>query len=121
MFKRVNGRRVEMTDAEEAAVLQERADSAGRAQILHANAVKEECKRRIYEHADLVTQMNISAHDGAGKLSAGDAQTWSQCLDWVQAMRAACVPLITDPTADYMDDSAWPDVPAGAVDLAARF
>lgn len=84
-------------------------------------AVKTECRRRILNVADEVTQINLAAQNGAGKLTTEDAATFSQSLDWVRAMQAACVPLITNPAADYTDDSAWPAVPAGAVELAARF
>ena len=96
-------------------------DKAAAATVERTRLVKAECKRRIVEVADEVTQINITAHNGAGKLTPDEASTFSASLDWVRAMQAACVPLITDLDADFTADSAWPDVPAGATDLAAKF
>lgn len=83
--------------------------------------VKAECSSRIFEVADSIAQMNMAAAAPAGRLSAGQMTTWQSALQWVDDMRAACLPLIADAGADYAADAAWPDVPSGVADLAAAF
>lgn len=93
-------------------------------------AVKAECRRRIYGTASAEAQMNIN---GAAALAG--AKTASQrsatetalltahalAVQWITDMRAAVETLSADPAADYLAETSWPDCPAEVVALAAQF
>lgn len=74
------------------------------------DARKAECKARIFAVADEMAQINLAAAAAAGLLNADDLATYQAGLGWVASMRVACA------TGDD-----WPAVPAGVVELAARF
>ncbi|TRD18398.1 hypothetical protein [Palleronia caenipelagi] len=112
-------------------------DAATRDAILAAaalgdrqEAVRAECRRRIYAIASAEAQSNmalaqgqIAARPGSGR-SAGDLALLAgvaAALDWVTQMRAAYAALSADPDADYTSDTAWPDCPAEAKAVAAQF
>lgn len=84
------------------------------------NAAKAECSRRIFEVADLVTQQNLLANYGAGKLTSEQMATYEAGLDWIKAMRGNHKRL-ADESGDIYDDANWPPVPEGVLDLAAEF
>ncbi len=95
-----------------------------------AEAVKRECKRRIYAVLSAETQMNMTA--AAAAISSKPASSRSAeekavlaglqaALGWVDAMRARAAELVTDTDADYLSDEAWPAPPAEVAQVAARF
>ncbi|WP_181892954.1 hypothetical protein [Falsiruegeria mediterranea] len=83
--------------------------------------VKAECRRRIFAAASDTAQTNITAASSADLLDAQQKAAWVAALGWVQAMRAACLPLIEDPQADVTHDGAWPDLPEGVAELIEQF
>lgn len=107
-------------------------------QAQFATHVKAECKRRILAVADAETQQNIAqvgilystfrlnglpeaeALSESG-LRAGDMTTAAAFRGWVSAMSQAAGGLIVAGDTDYQDDTKWPAVPDGVVDLAGRF
>ncbi len=97
---------------------------------LRRQAVKGECRRRIYAVASAEAQMNWAAaasiisaktvaqrsdEERATLAALGDA------LAWVQAMRANVATLTANAEADITDDAAWPVCPEGVVAAAAQF
>lgn len=103
-----------------------------------ATMVKRECKRRILAAADAETQQNIAqagilysafrlnglteadALAQAG-LIAGDMTKAAAFRGWVAAMSDTAAALITAGDDSYQDDSHWPAVPDGVLELAGRF
>lgn len=96
-------------------------DHAAQAAAQHGAGVKAECRRRIFAVVDAIAQVNLAAAAAADRLEAGQLETYRAGLDWVAAMRVACLPLIADPTLDPTQDAVWPAVPAGVAALAAAF
>lgn len=70
---------------------------------------KDECRNRIFEVVDQITQMNLAATAAAGGLSDGEMATYRIGLQWIHDMQEACATGI------------WPPVPDGVEELAARF
>ncbi|MBC7163574.1 MAG: hypothetical protein H5U15_01065 [Roseovarius sp.] len=106
--------------------------AAGAAEA-RATAIRSECRARILAVASEVTQMNIAQvgviyaalrADGASEKAARDAVGFEPddltraagWKAWVSAMQAECRRAIR-----AGDAPAWPDLPEGVADLAARF
>lgn len=115
-------------DALAAGVPQDVIDAALAAE--RREAIKAECRRRIYGTASTEAQMNIN---GAAALAG--AKTASQrsaeetallsahalAVQWIMDMRAAVDTLSADPDADYLAAAAWPACPVEVAALAAQF
>lgn len=132
--KSVNGEIVTLTEAEESAVRAEWGVPQG---PIH-EAIKAECKRRILAVADAETQQNIAqagilysafrlngvteenalAQSG---LIAGDMTTAAAFRGWVAQMSEAAGVLIGAQDTTFKDDSHWPAVPDGVLELSGRF
>lgn len=93
-------------------------------------AIKLECKKRIYAVASAEAQMNMVA--AASTVSAKDAgsrtteetellASFAQSTQWVAAMRAIVQVLADDPEADIHTDGTWPECPAEVAALAADY
>ena len=95
-------------------------DQQAVAQTARSTAIKQACSTRILAVIDHAAQMNLVAARAAGQLSEADMITYDAGLNWITAMRAACVSLVAR-DADWQDDTVWPPVPDGVVALAARF
>ncbi|MFV0384878.1 hypothetical protein [Paracoccus sp. (in: a-proteobacteria)] len=87
-------------------------------------AIKAECRRRIYAVASAESQMNMAAAVGviagksAAERTAEETATMAaaeSAIGWVAAMRAAIVTLAEDANADFTASAVWPDVPPDAV------
>jgi len=106
---------------------------AAQAAQARALEIKAECRARILEAVDETEQVNIAQAgviyaamrtDGvpAGQARAavgfaeGDLTTAATWKGWVNAMQAECRRAITEG-----DDPAWPDLPEGVAEMAARF
>ncbi|TRD16971.1 hypothetical protein [Palleronia caenipelagi] len=94
------------------------------------DAVRAECRRRIYAVASAETQSNMAMAQGQiaarseAERSAGDRDILSgiaAALAWVQEMRAAYAALSADPEADYRADGVWPECPPEVQDVVGRF
>ncbi|SMX29156.1 hypothetical protein TRP8649_03289 [Pelagimonas phthalicica] len=92
--------------------------------------VSEECRRRIYAHASAEAQTNMGLAVGVIGAKTASNRTDAEvailagataALGWVQAMRAANAALIENAEADFLDDAAWPEIPAEAAQVAASF
>jgi len=95
------------------------ADKAAQTEAARLEAIKAECKRRIFAVAGQTAQTNLSASAAAGLLTTTQMATYKAGLAWVAAMRAACA---TMPAGmDFLADASWPAIPAGVVDLAGAF
>jgi len=114
------------------------ADELSQALAQHAQSVKAECRRRILAVCNEAAQTNISqagilyaamrlngmsdadalAHAG---LISGDLTRATQFQNWRSAMVSNCRAYADDMSLDYLNDDAWPDVPDGVRELAARF
>lgn len=97
---------------------------------IRREAIKAECRRRIYAVAGAETQMNMASM--AAVIGAKTASNRSDpekaalaafegSLGWVQAMRGAVAALAADASADFQADAAWPECPAPVAALAAQF
>ena len=104
----------------------------------HAQSVKAECRRRILAVCNEAAQTNIAqagilyaamrlngmsdaealAHAG---LISGDLNRATEFQNWRGAMVSNCRAYADDVSLDYLSDAAWPDVPGGVRELAARF
>lgn len=104
----------------------------------HAQSVKAECGRRILAVCNEAAQTNIAqagilyaamrlngmsdadalAHAG---LIHGDLTRATEFQKWRSAMVSSCRAYADDASLDYFSDDAWPNVPAGVRELAARF
>lgn len=111
---------------------------AQKAATVRAQAVKEECRRRILRVIPFEAQQNIAqamavhaaeiAH-GASKpeaklvsgLETSDFLTAQNGRQWIASMQATCRAIADNPTADPTDDAAWPAPPELLVALVARF
>ena len=91
------------------------------ARAAHVAVVKAECSRRIYAILDAPTVSNVQGAALAGELDQGEMAVFRAGRAWVDAMLAACRAMADDPQAEYSADAAWPPVPPGVADLAARF
>ncbi len=87
----------------------------------HSDAVKTECRRRIFAVADEMAQINLAAAAAAGTLDDTQMQVYRQGLAWVSEMRAACQGLATDPQRNPGADGEWPPLPDGLAALAGQF
>ena len=95
-------------------------DLAAQAQAARRELIKAECRRRIFDVADSITQINMAATAAAGRLNKKQMQTYHDRLAWIDAMRATCQLLITDPAANYRTDTAWPEAPDSIDTLVSR-
>lgn len=87
--------------------------------LIPANAVKAECRKRIYAEIDATAQANLSAVAAAGDIfSAQQLTDYKAGLAWISAMRAKCAELITNNDATYTNNAHWPAIPAAAKALA---
>lgn len=95
-----------------------------------AEAVRQECARRIYAAASQATQANLNGYINllnAKVLQGGtltDAQkadliTFAAAMDWINTMRGACATLIGN--AAYREDGNWPPLSPELAAFAARF
>lgn len=120
------------------AVRDKTADEIAEALAQHAQSVKAECRRRILAACNEAAQTNISqagilyaamrlnglsdadalAHAG---LIHGDLARATEFQSWRGAMVSNCRAYADDVSLDYLSDDAWPDVPEGVRELAARF
>lgn len=114
------------------------AEELAQALMQHAQSVKAECRRRILAVCNEAAQTNIAqagilysamrlngmsdddalAHAG---LISGDLARATEFQNWRGAMVSNCRAYADDASLDYLSDDAWPDVPAGVRELAARF
>ena len=83
--------------------------------------VKEECRNRIYAVVDQIAQINLAAACAAGALTPEDKATYDLGLFWIHDMRSTVAALVAADDQDYADDSKWPAVPAGVVELADKY
>lgn len=88
-----------------------------------------ECARRILAAASANTQANMTAYATTIAAKAANARTaeeaqalaaYVEAVAWVAAMRARWPQLAAD-GLDPADDANWPELPAEAAALAARF
>ncbi|MVA27036.1 hypothetical protein V6582_14985 [Agrobacterium vitis] len=96
----------------------------------HREAVKAECRRRIYAVGSSEAQMNvtsmtaaISAKTEANRTAQEKAivAAASQSIEWVTAMRGRFAELAEDMEANYLADASWPECPQAVIDLYAQF
>ena len=94
------------------------------------DAVKAECRRRIYAVASAETQLNMTSYAAAIALKppaertaeeAGVAAAFMAALAWVSAMRAAVAAIAGDAARDIAADASWPACPDQVVALASSF
>lgn len=83
--------------------------------------IKMECERRIYAVADTNTQMNMVAAAVAGLLDEDGRAALAKAVQWVGAMRAACVALIAAEDETFQDGTHWPVCPPDVAALANAF
>jgi hypothetical protein len=88
---------------------------------LHAQRVKEECRTRIFEIADQISQTNLATACSAGRMTEEDIGSYNELLDWIGAMREACRSMAHAPGPNGADSGAWPVPPASAASIARRF
>jgi hypothetical protein len=113
-------------------------EELAQALMQHAQSVKAECRRRILAVCNEAAQTNIAqagilysamrlngmpdaealAHAG---LISGDLVRATEFQNWRGAMVSNCRAYADDVSLDYLSDDAWPDVPDGVRELAARF
>jgi len=108
-------------------------DKAVQAAQARAMRIKTACRARILAVVGEAAQANIAQAGviyavmradgvrpaearGAVGFAKGDLETAAAWKAWVTAMQAACRRAIAEGT-----DPAWPDVPEGVAELAARF
>ncbi|BCH63523.1 MULTISPECIES: hypothetical protein [Rhizobium/Agrobacterium group] len=98
--------------------------------LAHHEAVKAECRRRIYAVGSSEAQMNvtsmtaaISAKTEANRTAEEKAivAAASQSIEWVTAMRGRFAELAEDMEANYLADASWPECPQAVIDLYAQF
>ncbi|BCH58502.1 hypothetical protein RvVAT039_08840 [Agrobacterium vitis] len=98
--------------------------------LSHREAVKAECRRRIYAVGSSEAQMNvtsmtaaISAKTEANRTAEEKAivAAASQSIEWVTAMRGRFAELAEDMEANYLADASWPECPQAVIDLYAQF
>jgi hypothetical protein len=94
---------------------------AAAAAAAHAETVKAECSRRIYAILDAPTVSNVQGAVLAGELDDGEMAVFRSGRAWVNAMLEASRAIAANPDADPTADTAWPAVPDGMIELAARF
>ena len=93
-------------------------------------AVKAECRRRIYGAASAETQMNMAT--AAAVISAKEASARTEdeasilsglddAIGWVAQMRGRVTELADEATLDIADDANWPPLPDGARDVVDKF
>lgn len=113
-------------------------EELAQALMQHAQSVKAECRRRILAVCNEAAQTNITqagllysamrlngmsdedALTHAGLIS-GDLTRATAFQNWRGAMVSNCRAYADDVSLDYLSDDAWPDVPDGVRELAARF
>lgn len=97
---------------------------------LRREAIKAECRRRIYSTASAESQMNINgAAVIIGNKPAGDRTEndeavlagFGSALKWIEDMRAAVESLTLDTEADILADESWPACPPAVLALIQRF
>lgn len=84
-------------------------------------AIKAACSARIKAILDANTVSNIQGAFLADTLTADEKSIFATGHAWVTDMLAACRAMVDEPDADWESDAAWPVMPDGVVDLAARF
>lgn len=91
------------------------------------NAIKAECRRRIYAVASAEDQQNMSLHVAVIGARAeadrslqekDDLAAAAAALAWVKAMKAAVQTLAADADADFLADASWPACSEEAAALA---
>lgn len=93
-------------------------------------AVRGECRRRIYAQANQQAQTNMGTAQGV--IAAKDPATRTDeerqilagvaaALVWVGEMRTTYRALAADTDADYLTDTAWPECPAEVIATVALF
>lgn len=94
------------------------------------DAIKTECRRRIYAVASQEAQMNVATAAAAASAKTASSRSADETaiiagaaagIGWVVAMRDAIAPLAADPDADFTEDAAWPDCPPEALAVYSRF
>lgn len=94
------------------------------------DAIKAECRRRIYAIASPEAQMNVSTAQGAAAAKSASARSAGENaiitgaaagMGWVAAMRDNIATLAADPAADILADASWPECPAEAVEVYGQF
>lgn len=97
----------------------------GTAADARAPGLKRECQLRILAEISDATQKNLTAYaadlglKGAGNLSAAetsDVETMRAARGWIQAMLEVCRTAIATG-----EEAAWPPLPDGVAEIAARF
>ena len=97
---------------------------------IRVDAIKAECRRRIYAHASPEAQMNVATALGAASAKTASARSAEETaliagaqkgIEWVSAMRNQIAVLAADQDADITADAYWPDVPAEAAALYSQF
>lgn len=93
-------------------------------------AIKAECRRRIYAVGSSEAQMNVTSLTAAISAKAPADRsvqetaiiaTAGQSIEWVSAMRGRFAELAADADADYLADACWPACPTPVIDLYAQF
>jgi len=84
-------------------------------------AVKDECKRRIYAKASDNAQKNMLANFVSGTLSMAQEDAFKEGTAWIKSMQETCRALIVAQDWDYTLDSKWPECPPASEALAQRF
>lgn len=106
------------------------ADIASALAALRRDAVKAECRRRIYAVASAETQLNMTSYVTAIGLKPAAARSdvekaaaasFLLALEWVEAMRAAVAAIAADLDVDMTAQASWPACPAEVSALADRF
>ena len=126
-----NGRRYDgltELDAQEIGI-PENAINAALAKV-RLDAVKSECRRRIYAAASVETQMNMATAAAVISAKEANARTENEtsilsglddAIGWVAQMRGRVSELADDATLDIADDANWPPLPDGARDVVDKF
>jgi hypothetical protein len=126
-----NGRRYDgltELDAQEIGI-PENAINAALAKV-RLEAVKSECRRRIYAAASAETQMNMATAAAVISAKEASARTEEQAsilsglddaIGWVAQMRARVIELADDAAPDIAGDANWPPLPDGARDVVDKF
>lgn len=87
----------------------------------HRERVKAACRRRILAVCNEVTQVNLAAANGTGRLMPEQQLHYRALLQWIDDMRQVCRRLQQDMSAKIETQAHWPDLPEGAAELAASF
>ncbi len=97
------------------------APSADEQQEAFIAGVREEVARRILAQASLETQINLVSAATTDMLTEEQMTAYRAGLAWITQVRATGATLVANDDQNYADDANWPDIPADAAELAARF